>query len=381
MKRSSKIIIPVVIVVAGFLAMVGLISLKSTPEKRAAVVQPKSVETKIVSMSEIMTTVTAYGRVSSAQPVELYSEVVGVLEPGDVPFRPAQSFSRGDLLIKVDNRQATLDLNSKKSDLLTALATVLPEIKVDFPDEYRVWQEYFNRCSFDTELDPLPETSNQKIKLFLSRFNVYKLYFSVRDAEIKLEKHRIYAPFDGSIVTTQLRSGATVRSGSLLGQIINLEQLEVEVPVAAEDLPWIDDTRPVTFTSTELPGEWAGKIVRVGSTIDTKTQTVPVYVRIDDRDVSSLVTGVFLEAHIPGRGIKQAVSLPRKALYADQYVYLVRNGVFEYQPVSVARRQTDSVILNGGIVEGDTLVVQLLQGITSGMPAQARLLSGAEETN
>jgi hypothetical protein len=101
-----------------------------------------------------------------------------------VPFQPGQSFKRGDLLIKVDDRQMKLDLNSAKSDFLNALATVLPEIKVDFPDRYEIWQNYFNSCGFDKELASLPEVEDQKIKLYLTRFNVYKLYFTAQNLDV-----------------------------------------------------------------------------------------------------------------------------------------------------------------------------------------------------
>ncbi len=164
---------------------------------------------------------------------------------------------------------------------MTALANVLPEIKVDFPDEYQKWQDYFNSCQFNSKLSPLPETDNPKIKLFLSRFNVYTIYFSVRDLEIRLDKHDFYAQFDGSIVTADLRAGSTARVGSLLGEIINLEQMEVSVPIEAGDVQWIDRSRPVTFTSSEIPGEWTGRVSRVGSDIDARTQTVELYMSID----------------------------------------------------------------------------------------------------
>ena len=159
---------------------------------------------------------------------------------------------------------------------MTALATVLPEIKVDFPEEYDTWQNYFDQVEFNQKLTPLPEAANQKIKLYLSRFNVYKLYFQVRNLEILLNKHFFVAPFTGSIVSADLRIGSTARPGTKLGEIINLDNLEVETPIAAEDIQWIDQETRVKFTSSEMSGEWTGKIKRIGKSIDEVTQTLPV---------------------------------------------------------------------------------------------------------
>lgn len=375
MKRSMKIILPIGIVLVGFLAMMFFLNMKTDPPRRDAQQQPKVVDTKIVKLETLPTRITAFGRVTSAQPVNLYSEVQGKLESGVVTFRPAQSFKKGDLLVKIDDRQARLQLNSAKSDLLTALAMVLPEIKVDFPDEFQKWQDYFDNCEFENSLQSLPEIGNPKIKLFLSRFNVFKLYFSARDLEIRVEKHYFYAPFDGSIVSADLRVGSTARNGSLLGEIISLESLEIKLPVPAADISWIDDRAPVTLTSAEIERSWNGKIVRIGSNIDDRTQTVQVYVAVDGGDNIDLLSGGFLEADIPGRSIDNAFALPPKAIYNDRYVYVIVDGKLEARDIVILRREANRVLIDGGVENGDVLVVEIMQGVAPGMPARSKAVT------
>lgn len=374
MKRKILIILPIVILIVGFIAMRILISMKKEPPKRAAVVRPRMVAAEAVALKDIPAQITAYGRMMSAQPITLFSEVSGEIIRGTVPFQPAQSFKKGDLLLKIDDRQMKLDINTAKSDFLNALASVLPELKADFPDEYKKYQAYFDCCGFGEELQELPETDNQKVKLFLSRFNVYKLYFAVRNLEIRLEKHYFYAPFAGSIISADLRVGSTVRVGSQLGQIINLENLEVELPIPAIDVQWIDQTKPVMFTSSEIAGQWRGKIQRIGKNIDTRTQAVQVYAAVDRGNQNGLYNGVFLKAQIPGTVIKNGVSIPRKAIYEDRFVYLIKNGKLDYREIVVSFQEPESIIATGGLVNGDTLVVELLQGVAPGMMAQARMI-------
>lgn len=374
-----KILIwPISILIVGFILMQILLSFKSDQPRRVPQSQPKMVNADIVNLSTVPSEIIAFGRLKTAQPVILYSEVSGILMEGRVTFQPAQSFNKGDLILKIDDRQVLLSLNSAKSDLLTALAAVLPEIKVDFPEEYLVWQKYFDQCEFERKLDPLPEINDQKMKLFLSRFNVYKLFFQVRNLEILLSKHYYYAPFDGVIVTADLRAGSTARPGTRLGEIINLEKLEVEVPVSAQDIQWIDQKKPVIFSSSELQGEWKGKIKRIGKSIDERTQAVQVFMTVDRNGEEYLYNGIFLRTELPGKSIPSAFSIPRSALYNESYVYLIKAGKLEYREVEVARRQTDTVILSGGVQTGDTLVVDVLQGVASGMTALAKI--SAKET-
>ncbi len=379
MKRKAAYLIPVAIVAVGFAAMQFFASFKTAPPRKKPEVPVKIVDVSPVRLSDIPAEIIAYGRVVSSQPVILYSEVSGRLDPGDVPFHPGQSFRRGDLLLKVDPRQIKLDIKTAKSDLLTALASVLPEIKVDFPENYPVWQTYFNSCRFDRPIPKLPPARNDKIKLYLARFSIYKIYFTICDLEILLEKHFFRAPFDGAITAADLRPGSSARPGTRLGEIINLENLEAAMPIPAEDAQWIDAGKSVALTSGEVPGSWTGRILRMGKTIDAKTQTVQLYIGIDHSLDDGLYDGVFMKAVAGGRVIPSAVVVPRKALYEQQFVYVIQDGKLNYRRVIVARREPDYVIVSGGLTNGELLVTDMLQGIVPGMLARPRNAPAGEE--
>ncbi len=370
-KINIYYIIPVVILVVGFFAMQFLFGFADEPQRRKPVPAVKQVESQIVNLAEVKPEIVAFGRLTSSQPVVLTSEVSGTIQQGDIPFQPGRSFNKGDLLVKIDDRQIKLDINSTKSDFLTALATLLPEIKLDFPEEFDTWQNYFNSCTFEHPLAELPEPSNQKIKLFLSRFNVYKLYFTVKNLEIRLEKHYFYAPFNGSISSADLRVGALARSGTRLGEIINLDDMELEVPIPAQDLKWIDKSKPVKITSNEIEGHWMGKVTRIGETINNETQTLQAFIKLNRSPNDNLYNGIFLEAAIPGKLISNALTVPRKSIYNDKNVYVVNNNQLEMKEIDIARFENNSAIINGGLANNDTLVIEVMQGVAPGMPAKA----------
>ncbi len=373
---KPKFVVPVVILIVGFLLMRFLFTFDEEPSKREAAPRVKFVESEVVKLKDINAELKGYGRLISAQPVVLISEVAGKIQKGDVDFKPGESFNRGDMLLKIDDRQIKLDINSAISDFLTALASVLPEIKIDFPNEFDTWQKYFEDCSFDKPLEELPEPANNKIKLFLSRFNVYKLFYAVKNLEIRLEKHYFYAEFDGTITSADLRAGSTARAGTRLGEIVNLDEMELEIPIPTEDLRWIDRTKDIKITSREIEGEWTGKIKRIGESIDTQTQSVPVYLYVQGASKDNLYNGIFLEARIPGKLIPSAIEIPRKAMYDRNYVYLVNNNKLERKQVEIARVENNYAIISGGLNNKDTLITASLQGIAPGMPAKAILGEG-----
>jgi RND family efflux transporter MFP subunit len=378
MKKRFLYIIPALILIVGFLLMMWFFSMKEVPTRKSLEPIPKLVETEVVRLSNIPTTITSFGRISSAQPIALYSEVGGTIMRGDLAFQAAQSFKKGQLLLKIDDRRTRYELNSRISEFLKALAGFLAEVKTTFPDEYDRWQQYFDNIEFEKRLSPLPETEDKRMKLYLARFNIYQLYYAILNLEVTLEKHFIYAPFDGSIAEVVLYEGSNVKSGSLLGKIINMENLEVEVPVALADLQWIDYRGKVIVNSSAVPGSFNGSLVRIGSTIDERTQTVPVFVGLKNYRDINLLDGLFMEAEIPGIEIDSAFSIPRRALYGERYVYLIKEGVLEYRQVAIARRENDRIIINGGLHDGDTLVTEILQGAGPGMPAKARMAASED---
>ena len=349
-----------------------LFSFKAEKPKRNSQITPRIVATSVVSLGEVPAKLTTYGTLASSQPVTLISEVSGTLQAGDIAFQPAQSFKRGDLLLKVDNRQINLELNSTKSDLLTALSSLMPEIKVSSPKIFQVWQQYFDSINFDEPIGELPTTQDQRLKALLARYNIFKLYFAVQNLEIRASKHFFYAPFNGSIISTQLRDGSTAAPGSRLGELINLEKLEVEIQVPAKDIGWIHEGSPVILEPEENGIQWIGHIERIGNIIDERSQSVLAYIKLDDTGDVNPLAGVFVKADIEARMIPDAIKVSRRAVYEESYVFLINGGVFEKRPVGVAFDEGDYYIINRGLTASDTLVTELLQGVSAGMPARSR---------
>ncbi len=87
------------------------------------------------------------------------------------------------------------------------------------------------------------------------------------------------------------------------------------------------------------------------------------------------MNGAFLHARIPGRSIDNSFAIPPKALYEDRYIYVIAEGKLERHEVVILRRETNRVILGGGVTTGDTLVIEIMQGVAPGMPAKPKIAS------
>lgn len=377
-RRLFYLLLPVLILIGGYATMHVLASMKEEAPRRTPPPTIKPVRVEVVRPGAIAVLVEALGRVGTAQPVQLVSEVTGLVEAGDVPFRPGSRFREGQLLLRIDARQAQLTLNSLKSDFLNALAAVLPEIKIDFPSSFEIWQKYFDACGFQQRLPELPEANERNLKLLLTRAQVFKLYYAVRQQEIVVEKHSIRAPFNGSLIAAALHPGSVARAGAPLGDVISLDGMEVELPIPSADLSWIARGQRLVLRSQDASRSWTAEIVRIGSAIDRRSQSIPAYARILG-DASVLHEGMYVNAEIAGRTLSNATRVPRRAVYENSYVYVLADGRLERRDVRIAASTADALLVDAGLRDGDSLVVELLQGVAPGMRVVARDDAGRAE--
>ena len=130
---------------------------KQTPPKSAPIV--RKVESAIVQYADISTQISGTGRVLSQFSVDVISEVQGKLLQGDVSLKKGASFYKGQLLAKVYNTDAVYAMKSRKSSFLNALANILPDLKIDYTDNYQKWLDFFEEVDIAIDLPELPEIS------------------------------------------------------------------------------------------------------------------------------------------------------------------------------------------------------------------------------
>ena len=85
---------------------------------------------------------------------------------------------------------------------------------------------------------------------------------------------------------------------------------------------------------------------------------------------SNFIFDGFLNVDIPGKKVKNAFSIPRKSIYNEKYVYRIKNGKLDFVELETARKEKNSFLVIGGVENGDTLVTEVLQGVSEGMLAE-----------
>lgn len=372
MKRKLIIVASTLSIIVLSLALAGFFSgMKEDFEAKAPPIVKKTVETRKVIYENLKTEVITYGRVQSAQSLDLLSEVSGRMYEGSIRLKEGQRFKKGTLLFLIDEEEASLNLKSQKSDFLRDLAGILPDIMVDFEENSEAWKQYFNSLDIDQKFEDLPKAVSNKEKTFLATKGIFSSFYTIKSAEVRLAKHRYYAPFNGSVAEVSMQSGSFVNPGTTIGKIIRSGAYELKVAVETRDIPWVQQRIPVKIYSDETQQYWKGVVIRIGDYVNQNTQSVDVFIAIEPNG-KRIYDGQFFQAIIPAQTITNGMIIPRNAIYNGNEVFVVEDdSLLRVQTVNVIRFTGENAIFNG--LDSDTdLVVEPLIGAYNNMKVQKR---------
>ena len=250
------------------------------------------------------------------------------------------------------------------------LAGILPDMKIDFPDSFEGWSKYFNALDIDKRFVEMPKPKSDKEKTFLATKGIYSSFYSIKSAEARLQKHRYYAPFSGSIMEVAVQSGSFVNAGTRIGKILRSGDHEMKVSIETRDIPWIQVGSPVEIYSEESQQYWKGTVTRISDHVNQNTQSVDAFVTIHPNG-QKLYDGQFFKASIPARTIKDGMIMPRNAIYNGSEVFVLEDSAIRRKTINIIRLSEEDAIFNGLNV-GEELVVEPLLGAYNNMRAFKR---------
>jgi multidrug efflux pump subunit AcrA (membrane-fusion protein) len=347
------------IIAGAVLIMMGLSTFKKEPPR----VPPKEIKRYVkvqpIVYSDIESQVHGAGRLSSMHRVDLIAEVQGKILDGQVPLKKGQPFEKGQLLFRIYDREARLNLLSRKSRFLNAIANLLPDFKVDFPQSYDKWARFLGDVNIERDLPPLPKIAAAKEKIFLAGRNILSDYYLIKSEEVRLKKYSIHAPFTGTYTDVYLEAGSVVNPGSRAAKIIRTDRLELEVPVESHNARWIKTGDSVYVTTEDGSREWTGSVARKAGFVDAGTQSISVFVALEATPGNPLYPGMYLKAIFPGIIVGDAMQMPRNAVFNSSEVFVVRDGRLAKEQI-IIRKIDEKTLIFSGLNEGENLVVEPL---------------------
>jgi multidrug efflux system membrane fusion protein len=321
----------------------------------------------------------SYGIVQPRTQSTLVAQVSGEITAINDSLREGGFFEKGDVLITIDKRDYLADVKIAEASLMSA-KQALSEQKARAVQALEDW----NRLGNKGEASDLVL---RKPQLLAAEAQVISADSALEKSKLELERSSIVAPYAGRVMEKMVDVGQVVNNSSKLAEVYAIDYVEIRLPLRNRDLSFIDlpeeyrikneESRedPEVTIYSELAGgsQWQGKVVRTESAIDDRARQLHVVAQVDDPfghqvlGKTPLKMGQYVTAELSGKNVHGALVIPNSAIYQGSYVYIVVDDLLHRREIRIAWQNQQDAIIDGGLTEGDVLVLTSLGQVTSGV--------------
>ena len=344
----------------------------SNNEKRMRPQRPKMTPTAFVKPlinNDIPILLPASGRLLAKNRIKLYSEVQGVLEYGNKEFKAGVKYSKGETLVKMNSEEFFTNLLAQKSSFHNLMLTMMPDIRLDFPESFPNWQKYLENFDINNPIPELPEPESEKERLFVSAKGIYTNFYTIKNLEVKLAKYSLKAPYNGILTEAFITPGTLVSPGQAIGEFVDPSVYELEVAVSSSMISKLNVGDAVRVEDLENKNEvYEGEIIRINGKVDQNTQTVKVFIELKDK---RLQEGQYLRAILESKSINNIVEIPRNLLVNKSNLYVVQDSALVLKNVDVLHQGEENIMVQG-LQNGELLLWKPIPKAFSGMKVEVR---------
>ncbi|GGK78990.1 RND transporter [Amphritea balenae] len=357
-QRNKRWILPILILGGAVAIFVLLIATKPTAPSQPVKERVWTVKVISAEYGSYAPKLSLYGQIEAPSSSTLSAPVTAFVESRNIS--EGELVEAGQLLLKLDNRDANLLLAQRQADMERIEAQIQAE-KVRYQSDLkalkiekelvnitlRTLERYKNLSSrqvaSQNQLDDARRTKQQQALSLNSRqqaINDHPNRLAQLEAQLKqtkalrdiaaldLERTRIIAPFPGRIASINVAAGDRVRSGDSLLNIYNTEKLEVRAQIPSRFLPVIRQqlaAKQNIQASAELDGQQMNlTLERLAAAVEGGGIGIDGLFSISNNDYSGEPgRSIALNLSMPEQ--PQLLALPPQAIFGTDRIYIVQD--------------------------------------------------------
>jgi len=345
-------------------------------EKKEMEVSIPLVEVQEVGGGEVALKLTSEGLVSPRRDTVLTAEVPGRIVFADPRFVVGGTFKTDELILRLDEinyRTAVAQADAAVADAQLMVAQEEARGK----QAARDWKKIGDGSPPSKMVLRIPFLKSARARLASAEALLDK-------AEEDLRRTSIRAPFDCRVSEALLDLGATVMSGTRLGEVYDTTGFEVRLPFSLSDYSQLPDGGEVTISAT-LGGReftWDAEVTRSEGGIDRESLSAFVIAEIEPnpeapKGFETPLPGMFVRAKVSGAKLSGVISVPRAAVRGrDQIAVLSPENKLEFRTLKILRSSPEFVYVSEGISAGERVILTKLE-----LPVEGMELALATETS
>ena len=296
----------------------------------------------------------ALGNVTPVASVAIKTQVDTTIT--EVHFRDGASVQKGDLLFTLDCRQIEADMKRVQAIIDGAQATL--EQALRDVDRYT---DLVGRNA-----TPIVTLNNAQTTVNVSRATAESNRAQLENLKVQLGFCAIRAPISGRISMANVKVGNFVRQADTtpMATINQMVPVYVTFTVPQKILPDIRKAIAAETATVEaiIPGEdkrASGQVTMIENTVDPATGMATVRATMPNKD-ELLWPGTLVTTDMTLRS-EEGVVVPSQAVQVSQtgtFVFVVKDGVAQVQPVKVERQIGTESVIASGLDGGETVVTE-----------------------
>ena len=339
------------------------------PPRKRAENKTKDVYIKKVVNGKYQVQIPSEGILQAYKRIRITSRVQGLMRAINPLFKPGQEYQSGQIIVKIEPAEFLANVISQRASLFNLITSILPDLNLDFPESYKIWNEYLKNFDLQKGVPQLPKMDD-KVKLFVSGRGVISSYYSLLNLEKTLSFYTIRAPFNGVLVNANVTEGSLIRPGQELGEFISPGDYELMVALPKSYLSNIEKGAKVKVKSIDTGQDFFGIVSRINSKVNTQTQSVEVFIRIKDKELKE---GMYMQAYIDAITFDNVFAIDRGLINGSQELFIVKDNKLTLQKVNPIH-YTETLAIVEGLLDGQQIIAQPMIGAYSGMEINPVLL-------
>ncbi|UCE58416.1 MAG: hypothetical protein JSU63_13350 [Phycisphaerales bacterium] len=382
LRRSIRLVIPLVIVLCGGGLMVWLLRSQPAPNAHAAPAYVPAVAVQTVVPRTAVIPVVGYGTVRPKNQVQIVPQVSGELVFSHADLAEGKIIAKGELLFELDPSvyqarvlqaeaevralEATLARHDQEMANLDARIGIAQKMLAiderDYLTSKRLLQEdgvgtqlgldvtqqkYLQRQDLEVQLKNQRATAPHLKKETQARLDAARAKLS--QAQHDLRNTRIFCPFTARVESVKAYQSQMVTAHLSIATLTDMEAFELPIGVDPRELRWLDEQvqpqaleeesgqpQPEVKIAWSVAGQdaqWRGHVARFAR-MDEMTRTARMIVEIRGADMAAdrsgrtldgtpaISIGMHCRAELPARPLDEAVLIPWHAIHEDRWVYV-----------------------------------------------------------